>query len=79
MEIDSNAERDKVEKLVRELMEGEKGREVKKKVMEWRKLAEEAAGPSGSSSMNLDELVKAVLLPWKNINSRNLELLFDWR
>jgi hypothetical protein len=29
--------------------------------------------------MNLDELVKAVLLPWKNINSRNLELLFDWR
>jgi len=62
MEIDSNAERDKVEKLVRELMEGEKGREVKKKVMEWRKLAEEAAGPSGSSSMNLDELVKAVLL-----------------
>ncbi|KAI5583511.1 hypothetical protein BDE02_06G019300 [Populus trichocarpa] len=63
MEIDSNAERDKVEKLVRELMEGEKGREVKKKVMEWRKLAEEAAGPSGSSSMNLDELVKAVLLP----------------
>jgi hypothetical protein len=63
MEIDSNAERDKVEKLVRELMEGEKGREVKKKVMEWRKFAEEAAGPSGSSSMNLDELVKAVLLP----------------
>ncbi|XP_073266346.1 7-deoxyloganetin glucosyltransferase-like [Populus alba] len=63
MEIDSNAERDKVEKLVRELMEGEKGREVKKKVKEWRKLAEEAAGPSGSSSMNLDELLKAVLLP----------------
>ncbi|XP_061966589.1 7-deoxyloganetin glucosyltransferase-like [Populus nigra] len=62
MEIDSNAERDKVEKLVRELMEGEKGREVKKKVMQWKILAEEAAGPSGSSSMNLDELVKGVLL-----------------
>jgi hypothetical protein len=62
MEIDSNAERDKVEKLVRELMEGEKGREVKKKAMQWKILAEEAAGPSGSSSMNLDELVKGVLL-----------------
>jgi hypothetical protein len=43
-------------------MEGEKGREVKKKVMQWKILAEEAAGPSGSSSMNLDELVKGVLL-----------------
>ncbi|XP_073266356.1 7-deoxyloganetin glucosyltransferase-like [Populus alba] len=62
MEIDNNVKRDKVEKLVRELMEGEKGKSMKKKAMEWKKLAEEANGPSGSSSMNLDKLVKEVLL-----------------
>jgi hypothetical protein len=62
MEIDNNVKRDKVEKLVRELMEGEKGKSMKKKAMEWKKLAEEASGPSGSSSMNLDKLVKEVLL-----------------
>nr|XP_034920176.1 7-deoxyloganetin glucosyltransferase-like [Populus alba] len=62
MEIDNNVKRDKVVKLVRELMEGEKGKSMKKKAMEWKKLAEEANGPSGSSSMNLDKLVKEVLL-----------------
>jgi hypothetical protein len=43
-------------------MEGEKGKSMKKKAMEWKKLAEEANGPSCSSSMNLDKLVKEVLL-----------------
>jgi UDP:flavonoid glycosyltransferase YjiC (YdhE family) len=62
MEIDSNVTRDKVEKIVREFMEGEKAKEMKKKAMEWKKLAEEATGPGGSSSMNLDKLVTEVLL-----------------
>uniref|UniRef100_A0A6N2JZG1 anthocyanidin 3-O-glucosyltransferase n=1 Tax=Salix viminalis TaxID=40686 RepID=A0A6N2JZG1_SALVM len=62
MEIDSTVKRENVRKLVTELMEGEKGEKMKKKAMEWRKLAEEASGPSGSSSMNLDKLVKEVLL-----------------
>ncbi|PNS97411.1 hypothetical protein POPTR_016G021200v4 [Populus trichocarpa] len=62
MEIDSNVTRDKVEKIVREFMEGEKAKEMKKKAMEWKKLAEEPTGPGGSSSMNLDKLVTEVLL-----------------
>ncbi|KAG5242412.1 7-deoxyloganetin glucosyltransferase [Salix suchowensis] len=62
MEIESNVKRQKVKKLVTELMEGEKGEKMKKKAMEWRKLAEEASGPSGSSSMNLDKLVKECTL-----------------
>ncbi|KAB5551560.1 hypothetical protein DKX38_008871 [Salix brachista] len=49
MEIDSNVKRENVKKLVIELMEGEKGEKMKKKAMEWRKLAEEASGASGSS------------------------------
>ncbi|XP_011008539.1 PREDICTED: 7-deoxyloganetin glucosyltransferase-like [Populus euphratica] len=62
MEIDSNVTRDKVENIVREFREREKGKEMKKKAMEWKKLAEEATGAGGSSSMNLDKLVTEVLL-----------------
>ncbi|KAB5551596.1 hypothetical protein DKX38_008907 [Salix brachista] len=61
MEIDNNVKRDNVKKLVTELMEGEKSEKMKKKATEWRKLAEVASGASGSSSMNLDKLVKEVL------------------
>ncbi|KAF5444209.1 hypothetical protein F2P56_036702 [Juglans regia] len=63
MEIDNNVKRDEVEKLVRELMEGDKGKEMKKKVMEWESKAEEAAKPGGSSHQNLDKLIADVLLP----------------
>ncbi|XP_059451813.1 7-deoxyloganetin glucosyltransferase-like [Corylus avellana] len=62
MEIDNGAKRGEVEKIVRELMEGNKGKKMKKKAMEWKKLAEEATGPHGSSSINLDKLVNDVLL-----------------
>nr|AWU66064.1 UGT85A57 [Rubus chingii var. suavissimus] len=62
MEINSNVKRDNVEKLVRELMDGEKGKKMKNKVLEWKRLAEEATAPHGSSSTNLDNLVNQVLL-----------------
>ncbi|RQP01188.1 hypothetical protein POPTR_016G021000v4 [Populus trichocarpa] len=61
MEIDSNVTRENVEKQVRELMDGEQGKKMKKKAMEWKRLALEATRPSGSSSMNLDKLVTEVL------------------
>ncbi|KAA8536491.1 hypothetical protein F0562_028969 [Nyssa sinensis] len=62
MEIDDNVKRDKVEKLVRELMEGEKGEEMKNKAMEWKTKAEEATSPWGSSYLNLQRLLKEILL-----------------
>ncbi|EEF32259.1 UDP-glucuronosyltransferase, putative [Ricinus communis] len=62
MEIDNNVKRDEVEKLVRELMEGEKGKEMRNNAMEWKKLAEEATAPNGSSSMNLEKFMNEVLL-----------------
>uniref|UniRef100_A0A6N2JZK6 anthocyanidin 3-O-glucosyltransferase n=1 Tax=Salix viminalis TaxID=40686 RepID=A0A6N2JZK6_SALVM len=61
MEIDNNVKRENVKKIVTELMEEKKGEKMKKKATEWRKLAEVASGASGSSSMNLDKLVKEVL------------------
>nr|DAD21985.1 TPA_asm: hypothetical protein HUJ06_023448 [Nelumbo nucifera] len=42
MEIDSNVKRDEVESLVKQIMEGEKGKEMKKRTLEWKKKAEEA-------------------------------------
>lgn len=63
MEIDSDVKREKVEGLVRELMIGEKGKEMKRRAMEWKKFAEEATqGSSSSSSLNLDKLINQVLL-----------------
>ncbi|KAJ7946737.1 Glycosyltransferase [Quillaja saponaria] len=62
MEIDTNVKRDEVTNLVNELMEGEKGKEMKQKAMEWKKKAEDATGPNGSSYMNWDKLIKEVLL-----------------
>ncbi|XP_023874816.1 7-deoxyloganetin glucosyltransferase [Quercus suber] len=62
MEIDNNVKRDEVENLVRELMDGEKGKEMKKKAMEWKTKAEDAVKPGGSSYQNLDKLIAEVLL-----------------
>jgi len=63
MKINNGADREEVGKLVRELMEGDMGKKMKKKILEWKDLAEEATGPNGSSSINLNNLVNEVLLP----------------
>ena len=58
-----DATRDKIEILVKELMEGERGKEMKEKALQWKKLAHNAAsGPHGSSFMNLENLIHDVLL-----------------
>ncbi|TYI45767.1 hypothetical protein E1A91_D13G061600v1 [Gossypium mustelinum] len=62
MEIDNNVKREKVEKLVRELMEGRKGEEMRENVMEWKRKAERAACLDGPSLLNLDRLINEVLL-----------------
>ncbi|OVA18812.1 UDP-glucuronosyl/UDP-glucosyltransferase [Macleaya cordata] len=61
-EIDSNVKRDEVEKLVRELMEEEKGRDMRKKALDWKEKAQLAIKPGGSSYMNLERLINQVLL-----------------
>ncbi|RZC64483.1 hypothetical protein C5167_008168 [Papaver somniferum] len=61
MKIDNNVKRDEVEKLVRELMDGDNGKEMKIKTMERRKKAEESTSPGGSSDLDLDNLVTALL------------------
>nr|GMD91257.1 7-deoxyloganetin glucosyltransferase-like [Ipomoea batatas] len=63
MEIDNNVKRVEVECLVRELMDGKKGKEMKRKAMEWKKLGQDSAtAPSGSSYVNLEQIINKVLL-----------------
>ncbi|GMH21857.1 hypothetical protein Nepgr_023700 [Nepenthes gracilis] len=72
MEIDSEVKRGEVEKQVRELMEGDKGKELRRRAMKWKRLAEEAtATPTGSSYLNLEDLINNVLLstPKKNFSN----------
>ncbi|XP_061364239.1 7-deoxyloganetin glucosyltransferase-like isoform X1 [Gastrolobium bilobum] len=62
MEIE-DVKRDKIESLVKELMDGEKGRVMKEKALEWKTKAKDAASaPDGSSFLNLDNMVRQVLL-----------------
>ncbi|XVE93138.1 hypothetical protein REPUB_Repub01dG0164300 [Reevesia pubescens] len=67
MEIDNNVKKDQVEMLVRELIKGEKGVEMKAKAIDWKKKAEEASRPRGSSFLNLDKLLTEVILSDKHI------------
>ncbi|KAK7275780.1 hypothetical protein RIF29_16902 [Crotalaria pallida] len=58
-----DVKRDSVESLVRELMDGEKGKEMKEKALEWKRSAKIAAsGPHGSSFLNMEKVVNHVLL-----------------
>ncbi|KAH1207968.1 7-deoxyloganetin glucosyltransferase [Glycine max] len=58
IQIDTNVKREEVEKLVSELMVGEKGKKMREKTMGLKKKAEEATRPSGCSYMNLDKVIK---------------------
>ncbi|KAI3993873.1 hypothetical protein MKX01_002886 [Papaver californicum] len=49
-------------RLVRELMEGEKGKNMKKRAMEWKKKAEEATSAGGSSYADMDKIVNEILV-----------------
>ncbi|XP_002525853.2 7-deoxyloganetin glucosyltransferase [Ricinus communis] len=57
MEIDSDVKRGEIERIVKELMEGNKGKEMKVKAMEWKRKAEVAIMPGGSSYTNFERLV----------------------
>ncbi|XP_062175293.1 UDP-glycosyltransferase 74F2-like [Alnus glutinosa] len=49
--------REIVEHCIREIMEGERGEEIKKNALRWRKLAKEAVDEGGSTDKNIEEFV----------------------
>ncbi|XP_071686830.1 UDP-glycosyltransferase 85C1-like [Rutidosis leptorrhynchoides] len=60
MEIEKNTKRDEVEKLLRMLMEGEEGKIMRNKALEWKKMAEMATGSCGSSSLDIEKLIDEI-------------------
>jgi UDP:flavonoid glycosyltransferase YjiC (YdhE family) len=62
IEIDNNVKREEVEKLVNELMVEEKGKKMRLKIDKLKKNVEEDTRPGGGSYMNLDKVIKEVLL-----------------
>ncbi|XP_020594762.1 7-deoxyloganetin glucosyltransferase-like [Phalaenopsis equestris] len=57
VEIEGEVRREKVEGIVREVMEGEKGREMRVRAREWKERGRRAAEIGGSSSEGLERLV----------------------
>jgi pathogen-inducible salicylic acid glucosyltransferase len=49
--------REVAEHCIREIMEGERGKEIKKNALKWRKLAKEAVDEGGSTDKNIEEFV----------------------
>ncbi|KAG7592615.1 UDP-glucuronosyl/UDP-glucosyltransferase [Arabidopsis thaliana x Arabidopsis arenosa] len=63
IEIGGDVKREEVETVVRELMDGEKGKKMREKAVEWRRLANEATEHKhGSSVLNFETVVSKVLL-----------------
>lgn len=60
MDIHDNVKREEVEVVVKEMM-GEKGKELRKKAKEWKRVAEEATDVGGSSYVNFDRFIKEAL------------------
>ncbi|KAI3756131.1 hypothetical protein L1987_55945 [Smallanthus sonchifolius] len=60
MEIGTNVKRDEVEKRVRALMERLESERMRKKALEWKKMAEIAIGSNGSSHLDLERLFNEI-------------------
>lgn len=62
MEIGGDVRREEIEKVIRELMDGEKGKKMREKADEWGRLAEAATEHErGSSVVNFEKVVKVLL------------------
>ncbi|CAI9269119.1 unnamed protein product [Lactuca saligna] len=62
MEIGESVKRDEVEKLTKELIGGEMGKQMRIKAMEWKEKIEIATSPSGSSFLNVEKLANDIHL-----------------
>ncbi|KAF8688252.1 hypothetical protein HU200_042377 [Digitaria exilis] len=65
MEIGGEVRRDEVAAIIKEAMEGEKGREMWRRAQEWKEKAVKVTRPGGPAETNLDRLIDEVLLSKK--------------
>ncbi|KAM3709686.1 hypothetical protein ACJW30_02G191900 [Castanea mollissima] len=62
VEVNEDVKRHEIEALVKEMMEGEKGKAMRQKAREWKKKAMEVTDFEGSSFKNFERLIKGALL-----------------
>ncbi|KAI3959998.1 hypothetical protein MKW92_012337 [Papaver armeniacum] len=60
VEEDGILRKNELESCIKEAMEGEKGKEMKKNANKWKELAVQAVSGGGSSDKNVDELLEAL-------------------
>ncbi|GKV18659.1 hypothetical protein SLEP1_g29009 [Rubroshorea leprosula] len=65
VEVDPDVKRSNIKVLVKEMMEGDKGKQRREKALEWKKKAEAATDIGGSSYQNFDRFIKEALLMGK--------------
>ncbi|PQM36862.1 UDP-glycosyltransferase 74E2-like [Prunus yedoensis var. nudiflora] len=53
--------KEEIERCIAQVMEGDRGNEIKRNSMRWRELAKEAVDEGGSSDKNIEEFVAALL------------------
>ncbi|KAJ4838174.1 hypothetical protein Tsubulata_047227 [Turnera subulata] len=58
MEVDHDVKRDAVAALIKEMMETEKGKQLRQKALEWKKKAHDATAVGGSSFNYFDRFIK---------------------
>ncbi|KAK9285053.1 hypothetical protein L1049_024237 [Liquidambar formosana] len=79
MEVNHDVKRDEIENIVREMMEGEKGKQMKKSAREWKREAEEATDVGGSSYNNFERFIKEALHHNENfVTDGTLDTPIDW-
>lgn len=61
MEVNRDASREDIAALVKEIMEGDKGKLIRQNVQDWRKKAEAATDVGGASFNNFNKCIKEVL------------------
>ncbi|CAH2057581.1 unnamed protein product [Thlaspi arvense] len=61
VEVNPDVKRDEIEALVNEMMEGERGKQMRRNALEWKKKAEEASLAGVSSYENFDNFLKEAL------------------
>ncbi|KAJ0098249.1 hypothetical protein Patl1_28212 [Pistacia atlantica] len=61
MEVNEDVKRDDIKALVKEMMDGKKGKKMRQKAEEWKKKAEEATDIGGKSYNDFNRLIKEAL------------------
>ncbi|KAJ9170378.1 hypothetical protein P3X46_018490 [Hevea brasiliensis] len=61
MEVNHNINRNEIEGIVKEMIEGHKGKQLREKALEWKRKAEAATDIGGSSYNNFSRLIKEAL------------------